>query len=282
MIPDMPLSSISNTAHGALASSVSKTCRPSFLPSASSLAQQVMVSSPRLRDVGATTVSMSAGGSDLPGRLAGAIKRPMTSIAASSTGGVSSTLSLLVRGGALRGGGGTPKLDLDRVAFRLEGMEIYSLVMALFMGAALTLLSATPMKIHPWKEMKESKPKIVETVASCLFYAFCTYAVISSGFTTILFTLTSLYCKTAVGMGTDDRYLAFLDATGMIRYFGFNAFMRSITTFCISFIFSTFLNSEGRLRWIVPLIPSFATWIYWGKLSALINAATTIIFAPPS
>ena len=130
-------------------------------------------------------------------------------------------------------------------------LGIYSLVMALFMGAALTLLSSTHIKIHPWKEMKKSRSKSAETVASCLFYIFCTYAVISSGFTTILFTLTSLYCKTAVGMGTDDRYLAFLDATGMIRYFGFNAFMRSITTFCISFIFSTFLNCEGRLRWVV-------------------------------
>ena len=276
MIPDMSLPSSLHTAHDSLVSSASN----SFLSPVSSLAQHVSLSSvPRLSSA-ATALSMSAG-SDLPGRLAAAIKRPVSN-GISSAGGVSTALSLLVRGGALRGGGGTPKLDLDRVAFRLEGMEIYSLVMALFMGAALTLLGATNIKIHPWKEMKESKSKLAESIASCLFYVFCTYAVISSGFTTILFTLTSLYCKTAVGMGTDDRYLAFLDATGMIRFFGFNAFMRSITTFCISFIFSTFLNCEGRLRWVVPLIPSFATWVYWGKLSTLINAATVIIFAPPS
>ena len=269
----MALASSMHTVNTPLASSASS----SFLPTVSSLAQHVPVSSPRLTSA-ATALSMSAG-SDLPGRLAAAIKRPM-SHGISTAGGASTALSLLVRGGALRGGGGTPKLDLDRVAFRLEGMEIYSLVMALFMGAALTLLGTTNIKIHTWEEMKESKSKLAESVASILFYVFCTYAVISSGFTTILFTLTSLYCKTAVGMGTDDRYLAFLDATGMIRFFGFNAFMRSITTFCISFIFSTFLNCEGRLRWIVPLIPSFATWVYWGKLSTLINAATAIIFAP--
>ena len=254
MIPDMTLSSSLYANYGPLAPSVSN----SFLPSATRL-----VSAP-------TNLSMTVA-SGIPSRLAAAILRPM-----------STSLSLLLQGGALRGGGGTPKLDLDRVAFRLEGMEIYSLVMALFMGAALQLLGGTPIKIHPWAEMRKSKSKFVETIASYCFYAFCTYAVISSGFTTILFTLTSIYCKTAVGMGTDDRYLAFLDATGMIRYSGFIAFMRSITTFCISFIFSTFLSCEGRLRWIVPWIPSLAMYVYWGKLSALINAATVIIFAPPS
>ena len=280
MILDMTLSSSLYSSGGSLAPSVSN----SFLPSASALAQHVLVSSTRLASP--TTLCMTAA-SDIPGRLATMMRRPISdalssagSVPTTSTSSLSTSLSLLLRGGALRGGGGTPKLDLDRVAFRLEGMEIYSLVMALFMGAALTLLGGTPIKIHSWAEMKKSRSKFAETIASCFFYAFCTYAVISSGFTTILFTLTSLYCKTAVGMGADDRYLAFLDATGMIRFFGFNAFMRSITTFCISFCISTFLNCEGRLRWIVPWMPTFATYVYWGKLSALIDAATAIIFAP--
>ena len=235
MIPDMTLSSSLYSTGGSLTPSVSN----SFLPSATALAQHVSGSSTRLAS-SPTTLCMTAA-SDIPGRLATIMSRPLSDALSSAggasttpAGGVSTSLSLLLRGGALRGGGGTPKLDLDRVAFRLEGMEIYSLVMALFMGAALTLLGATPIKIHPWTEMKKSRSKFAETIASCCFYAFCTYAVISSGFTTILFTLTSLYCKTAVGMGADDRYLAFLDATGMIRFFGFNAFMRSITTFCIS------------------------------------------------
>ena len=189
---------------------------------------------------------------------------------------VSAAISLM------RGGAKAPDLDLQRVGFRLEGMEIYSLVMALFMGAALGLLGSTPIKISPLKECKKDKGKALDTLASYLFYVSSTYAVVSSAFTTILFTLVSLYAKTAIGMGTDVRYLQFLDATGHIRADGFFAFMRAIKTFGISFVLSTYLCTEcgSKGRWIVPLLPTFAIFKYWGLLNELVDAAGRIIFAP--
>ena len=67
---------------------------------------------------------------------------------------VSAAVSL-IRGGAKA----ASDLDLDRVAFRLEGLEIYSLVMALFMGSALGLMESTPLKFRRGRTAKRTRTR---------------------------------------------------------------------------------------------------------------------------
>ena len=103
-----------------------------------------------------------------------------------------------------------------------------------------------------------------------------------TAFTAIVFTLVSLYAKTAIGMGTDARYLQFLETTVDVRAKGFFAFMRAIKTFGIAFTLSLYLrtDSRGKRRWIFPLIPTIATFRYWRKVNFLVDAAADIIFTP--
>ena len=69
---------------------------------------------------------------------------------------VSAAVSL-IRGGAKAAS--NLDLDLDRVAFRLEGLEIYSLVMALFMGSALGLMESTPLKSRRGRTARRTRTR---------------------------------------------------------------------------------------------------------------------------
>jgi hypothetical protein len=109
------------------------------------------------------------------------------------------------------------------------------------LNGSLRLLSGTP------KNLEKDKP--TENVVKVVFCASTFLSVLSSVYTTVVFSLLGLYCKTALGLSQDSQYVEFMDATAAERRYAFDAFLWSLGAFQTSFVSSLFLNYQGALRW---------------------------------
>jgi len=117
--------------------------------------------------------------------------------------------------------------DLGRERIRLEAMSSYGVMTALIMGAALRLYS----HVSP---PKNSDTKRFDTSSYIIFLISCSICVLSGAYTTLTFSLLSIYSKTALGMANDTAYLQFLEKTSIYRKIGFETFSReSLVLFSI-------------------------------------------------
>jgi hypothetical protein len=133
-----------------------------------------------------------------------------------------------------------PKMDINRVRIRLEGLSQYASVSAMLLNAALRL--PAPKKLDENKS--ENIVKIVYAVA-------VTSTVLAALYTIMVFSLLSLYSKSFLGMNMDEEYLEFFTNTNPIRKSAFLSFICTVLLFYLSFILSLVQQYEGRLRyWI--------------------------------
>jgi hypothetical protein len=132
-------------------------------------------------------------------------------------------------------------LDMNRVRIRLEGLSTYAVVSALMLNGSLRLLFGTPKNLE--------KDKRTENVVKVVFCASTFLSILSSVYTTVVFSLLGSYCKTALGLSQDSQYVLFMNATAKERRYAFDAFLWSLGAFQTSFVSSLFLNYQGPLRW---------------------------------
>jgi len=184
---------------------------------------------------------------------------------ATSAGTTTSTTTLAV-------GAAKHALDLVRVKTRLDGLHSYGVIAALMMNASLRLYSSTPKRTDDGGISFENVIKFLFTMSMML-------SVISGSYTTIVFALLGLYSKRALGMGMDEKFVKFFDATHDIRESGFDAFVMCLATFKISFCLSLFLNYRGKFRWVILAVASILSCFAWYKWSTIMSLANTILFA---
>ena len=193
--------------------------------------------------------------------------RAAPTVSAAMTGEKSGLTSMdiaqlvLLRGGDLLPRGG----NLDEVAVfdmalaktRLEGLG-YSTVAALLMNAALRLFSSTPSDPLP------SPPSGDERAGSVRFnnrlrvaFAFCISLCVSLGsYSTIVYALMTIYCKTALGKGMVQEYVNFFEGTHRYRQAGFYSFLGTVFMFKVSWVLSLLLKHEDKdagVRWWIVL-----------------------------
>ena len=77
-----------------------------------------------------------------------------------------------------------------------------------------------------------------------------------SFYATTIFSLMSIYSKTALGMGLQNQYVAFFDACAPYRKYGFRSFLGTVLSWQLSWLLSFVLTNEGKKRWwiSVPLV----------------------------
>jgi hypothetical protein len=138
-----------------------------------------------------------------------------------------------------------PAFSLDRTKIRLDGLGSYASISTLLLNAALRLLSSTPKKLDGRKQ---------EDAAKILFISLISATVIFGSYTTMVFSLLTLYSKAALGMGLDEEFVEFFAATHEIRRTGFAAFVTTILSFNFAFVLSLYLTYEGPIRfWITSI-----------------------------
>ena len=138
-----------------------------------------------------------------------------------------------------------PPFRLDRTLIRLEGLGSYASISTLILNAALSLLSSTPKTLDGRKQ---------EDAAKILFLSLILATVICGSYTTVVFSLLTLYSKTSLGMGMDEEFVEFFAATDQIRQTGYASFVATILSFNVAFVLSLYLSYEGPVRfWITSI-----------------------------
>lgn len=113
------------------------------------------------------------------------------------------------------------ELELDRATLRLDGFEMYAFVASMTAGFSFSALDALSGVEHwPWP--------IALTFAISMIVSIFTGI-----YATLTFALCSLYAKTALAEGKDDRMVDFLRATAGHRARGFQYFLLSIFCFLV-------------------------------------------------
>jgi len=123
-------------------------------------------------------------------------------------------------------GAGLKKLGdlepLERRLIRLDGFDPYILVGVLTASASYQTLSDLEIA---------SGPGAAPDAKECLLFLGCFGSIICGLYSTIVFSLTVLYGKTALGMDREAAYCYFLEQTAGQRERGYQAFTLSLASF---------------------------------------------------
>mmetsp|Transcript_27629 Transcript_27629/g.91410 ORF Transcript_27629/g.91410 Transcript_27629/m.91410 type:complete len:286 (+) Transcript_27629:89-946(+) len=158
----------------------------------------------------------------------------------------------------------------DRVALRLDGLEMYALIMSLVTGDAINAIElvradqladlAPPLR---WAYAASAPP----TAPSGL------YAI-------IIFALCSMYAKTALGYHRDEAMVIFMHDTAAYRQRAFYAFLASMSSFSVTILVVRLSNFPGRLGELVVLCGLGTVGCWHRDVGHLLEAATPIFTDP--
>jgi len=176
---------------------------------------------------------------------------------------------LQLRGGAAAALG--TAFDMANESNKLAAIAGYSVVATLTLNSCLRLFTSTQL---------QSKTSKQENIAGFLFCCLCSVTIVCGAFTSICFTLLTLYSKTALGMGVPGqaKYIAFREATAEFRVQGFHAFIISISSFLASFILSLYIKLRGKTRYILSVGVGALALYYFSKVQLIVYLAKTLIF----
>jgi hypothetical protein len=166
-------------------------------------------------------------------------------------------------------------LDIGRVKMRLEGFQAYGTICALLMNASLRLWSSVA---QPANDASKITQRAFDVFLLCVIVS-----VLFGSYTTIVFTMISLYSKQALGRGLDSSFLAFYEATHAFRDSGFRAFLYSLVSFQWAFVLSLFLKLGGqpRQKWMVGAAIVLSCLSGWRWLTVM-KLASDLIYAAQS
>mmetsp|Transcript_6067 Transcript_6067/g.14171 ORF Transcript_6067/g.14171 Transcript_6067/m.14171 type:complete len:351 (+) Transcript_6067:409-1461(+) len=169
--------------------------------------------------------------------------------------------------------------ELDRACVRLDGIEVYAIVSALTCATSISCFDnyePTPLSIIV-------KERAVFTMISELAYYLSGAVGMMTGLhATLIFSLVTMYGRTALGIDRDDAFNAFFSNTGPARYNGFMSF--KISLYCFMSQMSFLIGKKFFYEPLRPLVLAvFAyhsyTTMYMDSESVLKAAA--VIYSTP-
>ena len=152
-------------------------------------------------------------------------------------------------------------------------------------GSSLGLFECVPDKQKklsplPSKDDMKARRSVLLENSIRFMYSICTSLTVALGtYTTLVFTMMSIYSKTALGMGMETKFVEFFDATAKFRLSGFRAFMGTLVTFSIGWILALILCHEGEMKWWVAVPAVLIGIMGFAHYNEIIHLATTLIFS---
>mmetsp|Transcript_807 Transcript_807/g.1078 ORF Transcript_807/g.1078 Transcript_807/m.1078 type:complete len:385 (-) Transcript_807:134-1288(-) len=169
------------------------------------------------------------------------------------------------------------EIDLDRVSIRLDGVEVYAVVSALTLATAVT--SFEMIDASHWQEHLQNWNfyKLALIVTNFL----CGSVGITGGLhSVIVFSLSLMYGRTAVGLAHDEAYDEFFTKTALQRVRGFRSFLISMYAFMVQMV----ILIESRCPSLIkPFVIAFVLWLLYEiniDTQAIMKGAECI-FRPP-
>lgn len=164
------------------------------------------------------------------------------------------------------------KTNANANGTRLDSFDSYIVVSVLTATASFAAL----LDDNPETDKSLAQRPIARNVAIFL----CAICSLSGIYSTVVFSFSSIYGRTALGMGNDQACEAFLKATASMRKKAFHSYLMSLVLFVVLLVIAAVDKIDPQLE--IPLILVLAVLsalVYrdWGQ----IVQAAGIIFAPP-
>lgn len=206
--------------------------------------------------------------------VANNVQRPAFTTTTSSSSLSSTTSNLVPLVSNFLGGLQTDStIDMARVNMRLESFNSYAIITALLLNATLRLYCMTPKIID-----NDGKSSRKDNIALILFVLFAGTSLLCNAYSSLAFSLLSLYSKTALGMGRDRSFLEFFDATTIVRKRAFHSFLVALLSFKLCFATSLYINYDGNIRWWLIGISTGVGILSWFHWQTIIATAGNLLF----
>jgi hypothetical protein len=133
--------------------------------------------------------------------------------------------------------------NVERCTVRLDGLEVYAVVSALTCATLYQCFESFESVdwILLYKEWR-----FVELVVDAIFLASSATGIICGLHSTLVFSLMTMYGRTAIGMGRDDAFLTFFQNTGKQRFRGFQTFLWSLYSFLVQVVITIASKAPGQ------------------------------------
>ena len=168
---------------------------------------------------------------------------------------------------------------LDRACVRLDGIEVYAIVSALTCATAINCFdnyNRTPLAVI-------IRERAVFTLLAEMFYYLSGALGMMTGLhATVIFSLVTMYGRTALGIDRDDAFNEFFANTGPARFNGFWSFKLSLYCFMtqLSFLIGQKFFFEP-LRPLVLLVTGYLSYTnLYCDAEDVLRAAGVIYFTP--
>ena len=114
---------------------------------------------------------------------------------------------------------------LHRKEFRLSGLEVYAVVGALNLASSIACLDA-------YSDLDTDRDIYIIVLDACFAIANA-IGTLSGLHATLLFSMVTMYGRTAVGLNSDSAYITFMNDTDLQRHRAFQAFSLSLYSFLV-------------------------------------------------
>ena len=118
--------------------------------------------------------------------------------------------------------------SMERNTVRLDGIEVYAVVSALTVASSIACLDSY--------EVTSKSDTIMGKLFDVCFVISNSLGILSALHSTLVFSLVTMYGRTAVGLGRDLAFSSFFQATGVQRYRGFQTFLWSLYAFMVQVV----------------------------------------------
>ena len=164
--------------------------------------------------------------------------------------------------------------SMERNTVRLDGIEVYAVVSALTVASSIACLDT-------YGASAKSDTYMDKLLDIC-FTISNSIGILSGLHATLIFSLVTMYGRTAVGLGRDLAFSSFFGKTGIQRYRGFQTFLWSLYTFMVQVtivIIKVMFPFGSFVRTIVLLCFVIVMYLISSDTNAIVEEASVIFDA---
>jgi hypothetical protein len=168
------------------------------------------------------------------------------------------------------------EMALARTTVRLDGLEVYAVVSALTCATLYQCFES--FNGDDWG-MLFNERRFIELFADAIFLLSSATGILAGLHSTLVFSLMTMYGRTAIGMGQDEAFITFFKKTGSQRFRGFQTFLWSLYAFLVQVVIMITSKAAQSTRLILFLGIGYFMYIVYKDTQSIVDNAG-IIFAP--
>mmetsp|Transcript_26880 Transcript_26880/g.73905 ORF Transcript_26880/g.73905 Transcript_26880/m.73905 type:complete len:370 (+) Transcript_26880:217-1326(+) len=169
--------------------------------------------------------------------------------------------------------------ELDRATVRLDGIEVYAIVSALTCATSISCFDN--FNPTPLQDLIDARD-VITFLAELFYYAAGALGMMTGLHATLIFSLVTMYGRTALGIDRDDAFNQFFANTGAARFNGFVSFKLSLYCFMaqLTFLIGQKFVYEPLRPFVLAYTGYYAYKTMYMDSQNVVKAAAVIFTSP--